>query len=230
MPNKPSNRRMDSQQTDDGLDREDFEGEAGYMKFRTRARAMLAARELGGEGAHAHGEGTDRIYMPGGKPGSIGDKLKQNDLPKPDHSAVPKGGGMSNGGMDTGGMSNGEMGDRAGDFIGDGIAERLNSLYDGGGSGGSGTAGTDSTGTDDSELGGGFTEFDDLRPRGGADPVDSRTETDDDLLNQFGGAPSPMERDPDTGSVGPDPFAVGNFGQFNSPYSTDDEEEDDKYE
>jgi hypothetical protein len=214
MANKRSDRSMNSQPTDNDLDREDFQGDAGYMKYKTRARAMLAARKLGGEGAHAHGDGTDRIFMPGGQPGSIGDKLKENDLPKPDHSAVMK---------EDSGMGGG-MGDRSGGLIGDGIADRLNSLY------------ADSDGGDadtkmrDSGMGGGFAEFADLRPRGDADPVDTRTETDDDLLNsQFGGAPSPMERDPDSGRVGPDPFAIGNFGEFNSPYSTDDEEED-KYE
>jgi len=212
MPNKRNSRRMDGQMSDDDLDREDFQGDAGYMKFRTRARAMLAARKLGGEGAHAHGEGRDRVYMPGGQPGSIGDKLKANDLPKPDHSAVMK----DSGGMDSGGMDSG-MGDRSGGLIDGGVADRLNSLYGGG----------SDTDMNDSSMGSGFGEFDDLRPRGDAAPVDTRTETDDDLLNnQFGGAPMAMERDPDTGETGPDPFAVGNFGQFNSPYSTDEDEED----
>ena len=40
----------------------------------------------------------------------------------------------------------------------------------------------------------------------------------------MGGDPVPVERDQETGQFGADPYAVGNFGAFNSPYKTIDED------
>lgn len=171
--------------------------EPDQVLYRDRKDAERAARARGCEGTHKHTVDGETHHMPCKTHGAYHD----------------------NGGDSTGT-------DRSGGLIGDGIADRLNSLY----ADSDDDDGDADTGMADSGMGGGFAEFADLRPRGDADPVDTRTETDDDLLNsQFGGAPVPMERDPDTGETGPDPFAIGNFGEFNSPYDTDDEEED-KYE
>lgn len=86
--------------------------------------------------------------------------------------------------------------------------------------------GRDNSNDDDRDSSGFFTEG---RPRSEALPVDIKRERDS---GQFGGSgdPVPLERDPDSGQFGADPFAIGNFGQFNSPYSTDDGEKDEKYE
>ena len=65
-----------------------------------------------------------------------------------------------------------------------------------------------------------------LRPRSGAPSVEFGRDRDTGEFDAAGGDPVPLERDQDTGQVGPDPFAIGNFGEFNSPYDTTDEEED----
>lgn len=66
-----------------------------------------------------------------------------------------------------------------------------------------------------------------LRPREGAEPVSFGRDKDTGRFDGGGGDPVPFERGPDSGQFGLDPYAVGNFGQFNSPYKSKDEE--DKY-
>ena len=68
-----------------------------------------------------------------------------------------------------------------------------------------------------------------LRPRNDRTPVEFGRDRD---TGQFAetGDPLPLERDSATGRVGPDPYAVGNFGRFNSPYDTNSKEEKRKYD
>jgi len=76
--------------------------------------------------------------------------------------------------------------------------------------------------------------FLDGRPREGAKGVDVTRDTDtgefsDDPISPDS-APLGLERDPDSGRIGVDPFVVGNAGEFNSPYdSTDEDEKKEKY-
>lgn len=83
----------------------DFQGRFGYMRYATREKAAAAARKLGTSGTHSHAMGSDTIYMPGSEPGAIANKLKKFGLPKPDHSSMGGGGGMSMGMASGAGMS-----------------------------------------------------------------------------------------------------------------------------
>lgn len=81
-----------------------------------------------------------------------------------------------------------------------------------------------------SQSGGDFEQFgDDLRPRSGAEQVDIGRQRETGQFDGTGGDAVPLERDSETGQFGSDPFAVGNFGEFNSPYSTDDKDKE-KYD
>lgn len=65
------------------------------------------------------------------------------------------------------------------------------------------------------------------RPRMGAEPTKIGRDRDTGEFTgpDMGGVPVPVERDTDTGEFGADPYAVGNFGAFNSPYKTTKEDE-----
>jgi len=206
---------MNSRQPDDELEAEDFQGGAGYMKYQSRARAVLAARRLGGEGAHSHGTGPNKIHMPGGEPGSIGPRLKANDLPKPDHSSINERESDS-GGM---GMSGG-MGGPGGGSPDTAVPDPTDDapLYAGGPFDITNIA--DGSGGDGSNF---------LRPRNNREGVEFGRDRDTGQFAEMGD-PVPLERDRDSGRVGPDPFAVGNFGRFNSPYDTNGKEEKRKYD
>lgn len=76
----------------------------------------------------------------------------------------------------------------------------------------------------DTDYSGGF--FDGSRPRDGAErPTIRRDLESGEFQDRGDGAPVPIERDPETGEFGPDPYAIGNFGEFNSPYKTKKKDE-----
>jgi len=98
------------------LTRDKLQGPAGYVKYRSKSRAMRIARKLDLSDTHSHEMNGMTIHMPGGNHRDLNDELRERGF---EETMVPgqggggmgmMGGGMMGGMMGSGGMMSGSNG------------------------------------------------------------------------------------------------------------------------